>query len=54
MCPTQFSLEVDEQNIIVEPPNYVTTATPTLSGKPLPFENNSDYYVISHFFEIFN
>ena len=39
---------------IVEPPNYVTTATPTLSGKPLPFVNNSDYYVISHFFEIFN
>ena len=39
---------------IVEPPNYVTTATQTLSGKPLPFVNNSDYYVISHFFEIFN
>ena len=39
---------------IVEPPNYVTTATPTLSGKPLQFVNNSDYYVISHFFEIFN
>ena len=39
---------------IVEPPNYVTTATPTLSGKTLPFVNNSDYYVISHFFEIFN
>ena len=35
-------------------PNYVTTATPTITEKPLPFVNNSDYYVISHLFEIFN
>ena len=39
--------------IIVEPPNYVTTATPTFTVNPLPFVNNSEYCVISHFFEIF-
>ena len=54
-----FQLFIEEfmpliKSIPLEPPNYVTTATPTFSGKPLPFVNNSDYYVISHFFEIFN
>ena len=38
--------------ILSDPPNYVTTATPTLWGKPLWFVNKNDFGVVLHFFEI--
>ena len=39
---------------IVRPPNYITTAIPTPTRKPLWFVNKDDFEVISNFFEIFN